>query len=53
VDGLNIQLVMAKIIFSVGEDLACCLCLCEWSVYVAGYDGGVIDEVQETTSVLG
>jgi hypothetical protein len=52
-DGLNIQLVMAKIVFRVGEYLACCFYLCERRVYIAGDDGGVVDKVQETTSVLG
>jgi ferritin-like protein len=53
VDGLDIQLIMAKIVFSVSEDLACCFYLCEWRVYITGYDGGIVDKVQETTSVLG
>jgi hypothetical protein len=52
-DGFDIQLVMAKIIFSVSEHLARGFHLCKWRVYIAGYNGCVIDEVQETTSVLG
>jgi hypothetical protein len=52
-DRFDIQLVVAKIIFSVSEHLACCLYLCEWRVHIARYNGCVVDQVQETTSVLG
>jgi hypothetical protein len=51
-DRLNIQLVSAKIILGVGEDLTRCLDFCEGWMDVAGYDRGVVDEVQESTGMF-
>ena len=51
-DRLNVQLVSAKIILGVGQDLTCCLYLGEGRMNVARYDRGIIDQVQETTGVL-
>ena len=51
-DRLNVQLISAKIILGVGQDLTRCLYLGEGGMNVTRYDRGIIDQVQETTGVL-
>lgn len=46
------QLVVAKVIFGVCEDLASCLQLREGGVHVTRDDRGIVDEVQEPTSMF-
>jgi hypothetical protein len=44
-NGLNVELVSAEIVFGVGEDLTRCLYLSKGGMNVAGYDRCVVDQV--------
>ena len=50
---LNVQLVAAELILCIGEDLTRCLYFGESRVHITGYDGSVINKIQESASMFG
>lgn len=51
-DRFDVQLVIAKIIFSISENLTSCLNLAESRVHVTGDDWSVVDQVQQPAGML-
>jgi hypothetical protein len=53
VDGFKVRLPSLEILFCICKDLSCISLVSKWLAGVTRYDWGVIEKVQETTTVSG